>query len=299
MQATPDFKRLARNVYSQNGEDGILEWLFSKIVPESRICVEFGAWDGCHLSNTFNLVAYKGWKGIYIEGDRHKFQALTKTATEHPQITPILRFVSASGPDSLDNILRQAQIPEKFDLLSIDVDGDDYEIWEGMKSFRPSVVIIEHNPSFHPGFEYIDHGGRAFMGSSATSLYLLARRKGYELLGRSMVNLFFIREELFAALNVRPLTVHETFDHSEFCQVFTNYAGELVFSNPAIKYKLRGVTYVSRIKTLSRRLACVPTFYVLNEPHAKENVILRLFRRLMAAWTALVGASSRDHEKIL
>lgn len=213
-----DFVTLARNVYSQNGEDGIIEWLFSKIASESRICVEFGAWDGRHLSNTFNLVAHQGWKGIYIEGDRHKFQALTKTSTDHPQITPILRFVSASGPDSLDNILRETQIPENFELLSIDVDGNDYEIWEGIKNFRPSVVIIEHNPSFHPGFEYIDHGGRAFMGSSATSLYLLARRKGYELLGARQSNMFFVREELFAALNVRPQTVQETFDHSDFAK---------------------------------------------------------------------------------
>ena len=298
MQAAADFKRLARNVYSQNGEDGILEWLFSKIAPESRICVEFGAWDGRRLSNTFNLVAHQGWKGIYIEGDRSKFEALTKTSTELPQITPILRFVSTSGPDSLDNILRGMQIPENFALLSIDVDGNDYEIWEGMKNFRPSVVIIEHNPSFHPGFEYVDHGGRAFMGSSATSLYLLARRKGYELLGCSTINLFFVRQELFAALDVRPQTVHEIFDNSELCHVFTNYAGELVFSNPAIRRKLRAVSYVSRSKTLSRRLAHVPTYYVLDEHRAKENAVFRLFRRLIAVCITLFGTSSHDHERI-
>jgi hypothetical protein len=285
-----DFITLARNVHSQTGEDGILEWLFSKVEPQYRICVEFGAWDGCHLSNTFNLVAHQGWKGIYIEADPLKFQALKKTAAEHPQITPILNFVSVSGSDSIDNILQQKQIPKSFDLLSIDVDGNDYEIWEGMTHFRPSVVIIEHNPSIPPGFEYVDHGGRAFMGSSATSLHQLALRKGYELLGCTFNNSFFMREELFAALKVKPQTVHEAFDCREVCQVFTNFAGELVFSNHAIKHKLRRVVYSSRTKTLSRQLAHLPSYYVLDEPHAKDNVIVRLLRRLMTTWRALSGA---------
>lgn len=289
MQAA-NFATLARNVHSQTGEDGILEWLFSKIEPRYRICVEFGAWDGRHLSNTFNLVAYQGWKGIYIEADARKFQTLKQTAAEHPQITPILSFVSASGPDSLDNILQQEQIPEYFDLLSIDVDGNDYEIWEGMTRFRPSVVIIEHNPSIPPGFEYVDHGGRAFMGSSATSLHQLARRKGYELLGCTFNNSFFLREELFTTLKVKPQTVHEAFDCREVCQVFINFAGEFVFSNRAIKNKLRRVIYASRIKTLSRQLAHLPLYYVLDEPHAKDNAIVRLLRQLMTTWKGLSGA---------
>ncbi len=286
MQAA-DFVTLARNVHSQTGEDGILEWLFSKIEPQYRTCVEFGAWDGRQLSNTFNLVAHQGWKGIYIEADSRKFQALKKTAAEYPQITPVLSLVASSGPDSLDNILQQKQIPKDFDLLSIDVDGNDYEIWEGMTRFRPSVVIIEHNPSIPPGFEYIDRGGRAFMGSSATSLHQLALQKGYELLGCTLINSFFLRQDLFAALKVKPQTVHEAFDCREVCHVFTNFAGELVFSNRAIKNKLRRVIYTSRTKTLSRQLAHLPTYYVLDEPHAKDAVILRLLRRLMAVFRSV------------
>jgi Methyltransferase FkbM domain len=286
-----DFEILARNVYSQAGEDGILEWLFSKIKPQYQICVEFGAWDGRHLSNTFNLVAHQGWKSVYIEGDSTKFQVLKKTAITYPQITPLLSFVAASGPRSLDNILQKKQLPENFDLLSIDVDGNDYDIWEGVTRFRPRVVIIEHNPSIPPGFEYIDRGGRAFMGSSATSLHQLALQKGYQLLGCTRFNSFFLQEELFAALEVRPQKVEEAFDCRELCQVFTNFAGELVFSNNVVKDKLRKVVYASWTKTLSRRLANMPTYYVLNEPHAKDTVILKLFRKLTANWRALAARS--------
>jgi len=67
-----------KNIHSQNGEDGILEYIFDKLkasLPEEKWCVEFGAWDGKHLSNTFKLVE-NGWNGVYIEGDDIKFSDL-------------------------------------------------------------------------------------------------------------------------------------------------------------------------------------------------------------------------------
>lgn len=277
-----EFKKLERDVYSQNGEDGVIDWLFRQIEPRHRICVEFGAWDGRTLSNTFNLVKHNGWKAVYVEADARKFRALEKTAAAHPKIAPVHCLVAAAGDNSLDCILKRQNIPEDFDLLSIDVDGADYDIWEGMTRFRPALVVIEHNPWIPPGIEYIDRGAQTFMGSSATSLAGLAVTKGYGLLGCTFGNSFFLRNDIFNALNTQPQTIDNAFDRSVICNVYLNHAGEIVFSNEATASSLRGVVYASFAKTFVRWLFRMPTLYVLGQPYPKESTLLKLLRRMIS-----------------
>jgi hypothetical protein len=277
-----ELKKLERNVYSQNGEDGVIEWVFGKIAPRNRICVEFGAWDGRNLSNTFNLVAHRDWKAVYIEADPGKFADLEKTAAVYPGITPICSRVAASGDSSLDQILKQHDIPDDFDLLSIDIDGNDYDVWEAMGRFHPTMVIVEHNVSFPAAYKFIDRGGSAFMGSSAASFAELAERKGYALLGCVGTNLLFLRKQYFPMLGVKPQTVDAALGYRPPCYVFFNQAGELVLSDRAVAKKLRGVSYAQPMKALVRRLSNVPTFYVLGEQHADGGVVLTFFRWLAA-----------------
>lgn len=278
-----NIKAMQGNVYSQYGEDGVIEWVFSRLAPRHRMCVEFGAWDGRNISNTFNLVEKKGWKAVYIEADAEKYKDLQKTAAEFPAIAPVHGFVAATGDYSLDSILERQGFPPDFDLLSIDVDGSDYDIWEGMIRFQPALVVIEHNSGLPPNIDYVDVGGRSFTGSSAAALSRLAEKKGYGLLGCTFSNCIFLRVDLFPSLGVRPQTVAEAFDASEVCYVTLNFAGELVFSNAAIAAHLRQVSYRSRLKTLTRRLLGMPTFYVLGRPHAESGVVMNLLRRA-AAW---------------
>ena len=73
------FDNLKKNIYSQNGEDGIIEYLLDKIEDKDYWCCEFGAWDGQHLSNTFNLVSNRNYNAVYIEGDESKYQDLLNT----------------------------------------------------------------------------------------------------------------------------------------------------------------------------------------------------------------------------
>ncbi len=273
-----DLKKLERNVYSQNGEDGVIEWVFSRIAPRHRICVEFGAWDGRNLSNTFNLVAHHGWKAIHIEADPHKFQTLKKTATAYPAITPVCSLVAAAGELSLDRILERQGVPEDFDLLSIDIDGNDYDVWEATVRFHPTLVVIEYNATIPPEFDYIDRGGRGYIGSSAASLGALASRKGYGLLGCTATNLFFLREPYFSALGVKPQAIDEALDCQAVCYVFFNHAGEIVFSNSAVAGRLRGVTYAQPMKTWVRRALRMPTFYLLGEAHQEAGAVLKFLR---------------------
>jgi hypothetical protein len=282
MMQAADFKKLERNVHSQYGEDGIIEWIFEKLAPLNKTCVEFGAWDGRNLSNTFNLVAHRGWKAIYIEADPAKFPALKKTAADYPAVTPVCSRVTSAGETALDNILARCGSPEEFDLLSIDIDGDDYDVWEASTRYRPRLVIVEFNPTFPVQLTYIDRGGREFIGSSAAAFAALAARKGYGLLGRTETNLFFLRDDCFAALDVRALTIEDVFDAKTASYAIVNYAGELVFSDPAVARRLSGISYAQPLKSLVRRLSGAPTFYVLGEPHAEAGTRLKLLRRLMA-----------------
>lgn len=276
-----DLKTIARDVYSQCGEDGVIDWLFSRLPARHRICVEFGAWDGRKLSNTFNLVENCGWKAVYIEADSRKFRDLKKTAAAYPAITPVHGLVATAGPSSLDALLERERLPADFDLLSIDIDGNEYDVWQSTTRFAPRLVVIEHNATFPPGFEFVDRGGRSFIGSSAASLCELAASKGYGLLGANVANLFFLRAEDFPVLGVRPLDVGEVPTLYETCYVLFNHAGEVVLSNAAVARKLRGVRYARRLKTWTRRVLRMPTFYALGESRTRDGAVLSALRRLV------------------
>ncbi len=130
-----------QTVTSQWGEDGIIESIFERIGTNNKWCCEFGAWDGKHLSNTWNLIHNRGWQGVLIEGEKSRASKLSNI----PGVVPMCAFVEVSGRDSLDILLSRTPIPYDFDLLSIDIDNDDYYVWEGLTKYRPRVVIIEIN----------------------------------------------------------------------------------------------------------------------------------------------------------
>ena len=97
---------------------------------------------------TWNLWHNKRSNAVLIEGDSEKMQDLQRNTRDFPGVTCLGRFVGSGGPNSLDGLLREVDAPDSFELLSIDVDGDDYHIWKSLESFRPKVVIIECNPTF-------------------------------------------------------------------------------------------------------------------------------------------------------
>lgn len=138
-----------KNVYSQHGEDGIIAALLGLIgVMGEGWCCEFGAWDGKHLSNTFNLIKNRKWKGVLIEADEVKYKDLLKTQAEHKEniiaVRETVHYIEGEGK-TLDDILGETDIPYDFDVLSVDVDGPDYHIWKSFVNYEPKIVIIEHS----------------------------------------------------------------------------------------------------------------------------------------------------------
>ena len=175
----PDLLTYSRNVTSQNGEDGIIEEINRRLRIEVGHFVEFGAWDGRHLSNTYSLLA-KGWSGVYIEGDEAKFRELLRTRDAFPgRIEAICAYVDLTE-NTIDELLSRTRTLKEFEVLSIDVDGYDWHIWHSLTNYRPKVVIIEGNSLVLPGTWQVHEEG-VCQGSSFTALVALAKNKGYRL----------------------------------------------------------------------------------------------------------------------
>lgn len=183
----------ASNVYSQWGEDGIIEKIFEKIGTESKTCVEFGAWDGFHLSNTANLWT-KGWKGILIEGHKGRYTHLVKNVSSYNCVC-INAYVGIGPDDCLEAILKRNGISEPIDCLSIDIDGNDYHVFASLTALRPRLVVVEYNPTIPPEMDLYAEPDNYF-GCSVASLVRIANEKGYRLVATTDTNAFFVRDEL-------------------------------------------------------------------------------------------------------
>jgi hypothetical protein len=219
-----------RNVTSQTGEDGIIENIFMVIGEGNKWCVEFGAWDGKHFSNTYNLIANKGWSGILIESDFEKYKQLLETYKDNSRVIYINRFVDFEGSDSIDNILAGTPIPISFDLLSIDIDGNDYHIWESMATYLPRVVVIEFNPTIPNDIEFIQPKNmKVNQGSSLFSLTKLGNTKGYELVAATELNALFVRKEYFKLFDINDNSLSALHKGREFqTRLFQLYDGTIV-----------------------------------------------------------------------
>ena len=196
--------KFAKNIFSQQGEDGILEEVFKILNIKSGSACEFGAWDGKHFSNTFNLVKNHNWNCIMIESDKNKFNDLLSTAREFSNITAINEIVHylPNKGRRLDEILSDTLIPNDFDLLSIDVDSCDYHIWKSLNIYNPKIVIIEHSGlddhivQREGAVHKVDIDG----STSFHPIKELGDTKGYTLLCDTG-NMIFLRSDIFNKLD--------------------------------------------------------------------------------------------------
>ncbi len=194
-----------KNVYSQNGEDGVLEEILRRLEIRSGSFVEFGAWDGKHLSNTFNLLE-QGWRGVYIEGDKDKFQDLVRNMKQFSgHVELIDAYVEPRGTHTLDNLLAATSIHTEFEVLSIDIDSCDWQIWESLQNYNPTVVIIEIESSIPVGI-YQTHRGKEVRGSSFTSTVDLGLKKGYTVVCHTG-NLFFVKNGVVPRLELPEIDI--------------------------------------------------------------------------------------------
>ena len=196
------YNKYNKNIHSQNGEDGIIEELLKRLEINNGWVCEFGAWDGIYLSNTFNLVQ-KNFNDVFIEGDKDKYKDLLKTVETYPNIIPVNAFIEHNNTEnSLDNILKTTTIPIDFDILSIDIDSYDYQVWKSLEIYKPKIVIIEINSSVKVNNEIHIHTPDKYQGTGFKPTYNLGIEKGYTFILHTG-NMFFIRNDLFDKLNIK------------------------------------------------------------------------------------------------
>ena len=217
----------AANVHSGTGEDGVIGEILDRLPESDRWCVEFGAWDGIHLSNTRHLIESRDFGAVLIEADPSRCEELRRNCAGFPRVHAVEGFVGFTEADGLDMILRDTPVPKDFDLLSIDIDGNDYHVWSAVTEYRPKIVCIEFNPTIPTEVDFVqepDTAARA--GASLAAIVRLGREKGYELAAVTRVNAILVLSDLYPCLGIADNSPHRLRrDTSLLTHVFTGYDG--------------------------------------------------------------------------
>lgn len=192
-----------RRIYSQNGEDGVLAHLFEQLGAANRYYVEFGTGPTARECNTRHLEEI-GWRGLRMDGGAKVGDPRVKR-----------EMITA---ENINELFARYKVPEEFDLLSIDIDGNDYWVWNAIDvKYRPRVIVCEYNGSvavgesrtiaYEPAFRW---SGTNYYGASLSALTHLANRRGYALAYCEScgVNAFYIRRDLFTEVEPEPADVY-------------------------------------------------------------------------------------------
>jgi len=218
-------------VHSQWGEDGILEWLIQRLPICSTRFIEFGVED-YREANTRFLLVNRDWKGLVLDGSEQNMQKVrAEDIYWRHDLTAISAFITR---DNINRLIGDNGYSGSLGLLSIDIDGNDYWVWESLDSVNADIVVCEYNavlgdlhaisiPYGQHFFRTKAHSSNLYFGASIGALCFLARRKGYELIGtnRAGCNAFFVRKELFPLVDAnisdkspRPSHARESRDTS-------------------------------------------------------------------------------------
>tara|TARA_B100000579_G_scaffold382063_1_gene351004 strand:+ start:429 stop:1310 length:882 start_codon:yes stop_codon:yes gene_type:complete len=285
-----------KKIYSQNGEDGVIEEILNRLVDNlDKTCCEFGAWDGMYLSNVYNLIKNKDYKALFIEADKNKFKKLNNNF-DGKKIITLNKYVSFEGKNKLDQILLENNFNTNFDLLSIDIDGNDYHIFDSLQNFKPKIIVIEFNPLIPNEVEFIQKKDiKINQGSSALSFYNLAKRKNYTLVAATEINLFFVHNNYISKVtdNIDP-KLDEIVDDKPYRNfIFTGFDGK-IFTSKKFNMPWHKID-VDEIKILPNFLQKFPDNY-----NFLEKTIFKLYKnyinpkRLVKKFTSIFSKKS-DH----
>ena len=221
------YRAMLRNrefkVSSQNGEDGLIAFIFSEIGVTNRRFVEFGVGDGREC-NCANLAIRFGWSGLMLEGNamgarRAQQYYANRKRSGGNEIEVRRAHVTV---ENINDTIASAGVRGEIDLLSIDIDGNDYWLWKAIDVVSPRVVVIEYNASFglrsitvpyDPQFVRLRrHRSGWYHGTSVSALAKLGERKGYDLVGTDSrgVNAFFVRKDALGG-RLRALSAEEAY----------------------------------------------------------------------------------------
>ena len=232
------YKDAEFRVFSQWGEDGIIQYLLNKVNVKRKIFVEFGVED-YQESNTRFLLTNNQWSGLVIDGDKENIDNLKRDPIYWAaNLKAIPCFITK---DNIDQLITSNGIEGEIGILSVDIDGNDYWVWQAIKSISPAIIICEYNSHFGSSAEitipydkdfYRDnnHFSKIYYGASISALNSLANTKGYKLVASNSVgnNIFFVRDDLLE--NLEPISPKEAYHQAEFRE-YHDELGRLTFDN--------------------------------------------------------------------
>jgi hypothetical protein len=243
----PTFDQAQFRAYSQNGEDGLLLLLFSVIGTTNKEVVEICAGTGVEC-NAANLIVNHGWRGLLVDGDAKNLAIGRDFYSNHPTTRivggPTLKqaWITTSN---VNRIVRQAGFTGDIDLLSMDIDGNDYWILSALTEVRPRAIVLEYQTAWGPDNSLTQRYEEDFhisqvapnrslprCGASLAAFNKLLKARGYRLVGkeRNCFNAFFLRDDV-GQDHFPEVPVSECFDHpSARFRILSrqSYADELV-----------------------------------------------------------------------
>lgn len=225
-------------VFSQWGEDGILQYLLRRIPVARRVFVEFGV-ENYVESNTRFLLTNDQWSGLVMDGSQENIEYIRRDPIYWAaNLKAVHAFITR---ENINELLSANGIAGEIGLLSIDIDGNDYWVWEAIEGVSPALVAIEYASQFGPEARVSTpydpafvrdsaHYSKVYYGASLAALEQLGRRKGYTLVAtnRAGNNAFFVREDLRGGLPA--LTAREAYRRAQFRE-FHGPDGALTFDD--------------------------------------------------------------------
>lgn len=218
-----------------------IESILGQLPERNRWCVEFGAWDGLVGSTSRRLILDQHYSAVLIEGNPERFAELKNNYADKDRVFTRNQFVGFTASDGLDAILAGTPAPTDLDFLTVDIDGNDYHVWNAIVKYRPKVVMIEFNPTIPPEVNFIQPANPAVsQGNSLTALAELGKKKNYELIAVLGVNAFFATSELFPLFKISDNRVEKLWSNRDcVTYFFTGYDGK-VFLRGCCKLPMQG-----------------------------------------------------------
>jgi hypothetical protein len=243
-------------VFSQFGEDGIIQYLINKLKIDNKIFVEFGASNYLE-SNTRFLLMNDNWQGLIIDGSKENIEFIKNDRIYYRhQLTALNQFITK---ENIDALIKKNISQEDIGLLSIDVDGNDYWIWDQIKSIKPIIVVCEYNSLFgaknaltvpyQKDFQVSKaHYSCLYYGASLGALVDLGKQKGYDFVGCDSegVDAFFVRNGFSSKF--KKLTAEKGFVRGKF-RISRSREGDFSYLSRAEAIKLIGPLKVYNLRT--------------------------------------------------
>ena len=202
-----DLSDIEFQVYSQWGEDGIIDWLINKYPEIPKIFLEIGTQD-YKESNTRFLLINKNWNGFIIEADKAAVEDIKSQRIywKH-NLRAINEFITK---DNINNVIKKFNIPKKIGLLSLDIDGVDYWVLKKLSALDPSIIVCEYNSLFGQKKSVTvpyksnfirskEHYSNLYYGASINAFIDLMKKKNYFLIGTNSAgnNAFFVKKNIW------------------------------------------------------------------------------------------------------